>query len=211
MMTTATPTAVVPLELSELAKPLPAALAAFRGRVVDLRPFSAHTQLAQFTLASIGTPTDQQARAVVEIKGAWAENACKRITKGDVLVLTTKGVTLLNAHDDTEAKRPARLRFNDGMTGWIQHRDGTEDLISYPRESHAFPLQGDASQADLISLLTLRYSIIKETKRTSRGAEESGKQTGCASRCCRVDWCWRRRRHRCTGLQHEGRTRVCVN
>ncbi|KAG0653750.1 hypothetical protein C6P46_002226 [Rhodotorula mucilaginosa] len=143
-MTTATPTAVVPLELSELAKPLPAALAAFRGRVVDLRPFSAHTQLAQFTLASIGTPADQQARAVVEIKGAWAENACKRITKGDVLVLTTKGVTLLNAHDDTEAKRPPRLRFEDGMTGWIQHRDGTEDLISYPPSSKKRSAQVEA-------------------------------------------------------------------
>lgn len=143
-MTTATPAAVVPLELSELAKPLPAALAAFRGRVVDVRPFSTHTQLAQFTLASIGTSADQQARATVELKGAWAENACKRITKGDVLVLTTKGVTLLKAgrtsDDDTEAKRPARLRFDDGMTGWIQRRDGTEDLISYRRASFSIPV-----------------------------------------------------------------------
>ena len=180
-MTTATPTAVVPLELSELAaKPLPAALAAFRGRVVDVRPFSTHTQLAQLTLASIGTPADQQARAVVELKGAWAENACKRIAKGDVLVLTTKGVALLNAagspNNDTEARRPARLRFDDGITGWIQHRDGTDDLISYRRASFRIPASmRRLSRADLISLLTLRCSIVKETKRTRRGAEANGK------------------------------------
>lgn len=168
-MTTGVPT-VVPLELSELAKPLPAALAAFRGRVVDVRPFSAHTQLAQFTLASIGTPADQQARAVVELKGVWAENACKRITKGDVLVLTTKGSTVLNAaatpNDDTEAKRSTHLRFAEGMTGWVQHRDGSEDLISYRRMAHKFPLRFDAFRADLG---ILAHDAASSKKRSAQG------------------------------------------
>ncbi|GAA5876254.1 hypothetical protein JCM3774_002338 [Rhodotorula dairenensis] len=132
-MTTAAPK-VVPLALTELVEPLPP-LAAFRGRVVDVRPFSIHTQLAQLTLASLGTPQDQQARAAVELKGVWAENAAKRITKGDVLVLTTKGIALLgprkHGRENAPARVPVRVRFDDGVTGWIQRRDGTEDLIQY--------------------------------------------------------------------------------
>ncbi|GAA5982861.1 hypothetical protein JCM10908_006813 [Rhodotorula pacifica] len=139
--------AIVPIGLHELIEALPP-LAAFRGRVVDIRPFSSHTQLAQLTLASVGTSEKLQARVHVELKGPWAENAAKRITKGDVLVLTTKGIALLGSkgrrHEKKDQKEVARVRFDDGMTGWIQRRDGSEDLIQYKPSTR----KGKVSQQD---------------------------------------------------------------
>lgn len=125
--------AIVPLALSAiLNEPLPA-LGAFRGRVTDKRPHSKHTQLAQLTLAAVDRVEPIGSAFRVELKGSWADKAVRRLMKGDILVLLTTGMVILgNEGNKTQGNGAPRVRFDQGVTGWIRRKDGSEELWSFP-------------------------------------------------------------------------------
>ncbi|GAA5854890.1 hypothetical protein JCM9279_000188 [Rhodotorula babjevae] len=127
---------VEPVPLSALASSSslpPPQRAVIRGRLAKIRPYSPHTRLAQLTLASLD-PTDPPGTALaVELRGDVALRASRRLRKGDVLILATRGVSAAptRGKDDKGGDRSAgRVRF-DELTGWIRRKNGDEEFLHY--------------------------------------------------------------------------------
>ncbi|KPV73183.1 uncharacterized protein RHOBADRAFT_55394 [Rhodotorula graminis WP1] len=126
-----------PVPLSTLASSSPSSSSphgVVRGRLTKLRPYSPHTRLAQLTLASIDPGLDTPGTAIdVELKGDVALLASRRLRKGDIVILATKGASTApgkstgNGHGE---RRAGWVRF-DELTGWIRRKNGDDEFLHF--------------------------------------------------------------------------------
>ncbi|BGP52107.1 hypothetical protein JCM10450v2_008078 [Rhodotorula kratochvilovae] len=122
----------------------------FRGRIASIRDFSPHTRLTQLTLASLDSNEPAETRLEIELKGDWAAKASRRFLKGDVLVLSTKGVAAVESKGkgrEGEKEKPPRVRLERGLTGWLQRQNGVEEFVQYKVPAKKRPVGVPAAPA----------------------------------------------------------------
>lgn len=128
---------LVPVSLSDVASSAGLPNGAFRGRITAVRAFSPHTKLAQLVVASLDASDPPQTRVEVELKGDWADKPSRRFLKGDILVLRTFNASSVERKGKEKAGEPAplaRIRYDAGLTGWLQ-RGGVDELLQYKSAS----------------------------------------------------------------------------
>ncbi|KAJ8291561.1 hypothetical protein OF846_005227 [Rhodotorula toruloides] len=134
-----TPRPLQPVSLAELAalahsSSLPPQ-GVYRASILSVRPWSPHTRLGQVTLGGVISGEAGDA-VVVELKGLWADKAMRRFRKGDIVILLAKGAELIEKKgkklaDAAEKELAVRVRYSQGLTGWIRRKDGTEEVLRY--------------------------------------------------------------------------------
>ncbi|GJN94197.1 hypothetical protein Rhopal_007271-T1 [Rhodotorula paludigena] len=141
---------LVPVSLSDVASSAGLPNGAFRGRITAVRAFSPHTKLAQLVIASLDASDPPQTRVEVELKGDWADKPSRRFLKGDILVLRTVNASSVERKGKEKAGEPAplaRIRYDAGLTGWLQ-RSGVDELLQYKGRTPD-DVSGSATSSDV--------------------------------------------------------------
>ncbi|GAA5884189.1 hypothetical protein JCM6882_002171 [Rhodosporidiobolus microsporus] len=129
---------LVPLSLSSIlattSSPLPPA-SVCRGRIASVKPYSAHTRLAQCIITSLDENDAPGTQLEVELKGWWADKASRRFRVGEVVVLRTGTAKVLvgsrKGKEKQVGEKKRRLRFEKELSGWIVRKGGEEEVLRY--------------------------------------------------------------------------------